>query len=108
MEFLSTGRKQTLTISAVALIVLGGLCVPPAVPPATAQTKSPAKVMQMRTLTTNEIIAKVGRGLPSPETSSLSPPVIYPPAPEPRVHGIFRRDGEMDPRYKTGGINYWE
>ena len=72
MEFLSTGRKQTLTISAVALIVLGGLCVPPAVPPATAQTKSPAKVMQMCTLTTNEIMAKVRRRQTTPISQKLS------------------------------------
>lgn len=72
MELLSARRKHALTISAVTLVVLSGLSLPPAVSSAAAQTKSPAKVMKMRTLTTNDIMVKVRRRQTTPISEKLS------------------------------------
>lgn len=72
MNCLKSPRQKALICSITAAFILAALCLPPLVPSAGAQTRSPAEVMQMRKMTKTDILAKVRRRQTTPISQKLS------------------------------------
>lgn len=79
MYILNSGRGNVLTRCALAMLILGALSLPPVERSAAAgnqlqaQSQSPGKMMQMRSLTTADIMKKVRRRQTTPIGQKLSP-----------------------------------
>jgi len=71
MTPLNATWHKALTRSTIAAFTFAALCLPPAVPASSAQTKSPGDMMRIRTMTPADIMTKVRRHQTTPITQKL-------------------------------------